>query len=569
MEIKTKDLTIKNLLEQGFYKIPRFQRPYSWDRENVDEFWNDVVVSDDSDYFIGSFVLYRDKSDPDLYFIVDGQQRLTTITVLLAAVRDALHELGQTPLASGVQKLIEREDINSLLRFVLDSETPYPFLQEQIQKYGAKEKPGLLGVEERALIAAYVFLSTQVSKAIEAVDTDTMLAEKKKPGKMKKKLLSIRDRILSLQLILVELSNDDDAYLIFETLNTRGKDLTVSDLIKNHLARLLKPTHKGVDIAKDKYNSILDLFDKSVSDINVNRFLHHFWLSRNVYTTEKKLFKEVKRTVNKSTAMQFLDDLVDDSRLYRMILDPDWHKWKKDEREIADAIRAMNSFRVAQPLPMLLAIMRAYFGRKLTQKLTKKVLRAMENFHVQFTALTSQRTGGGTARMYAAPARLLLEADSKDHRSKVINEFISKLRDRVPSYEEFEVAFKEIWFTNESTKQRHVVRYLLQRIDKYSRKGNLPDYDHMTIEHLAPQSPSSESSELENKIGLMGNLLLVSGKLNNELSNKSFSKKKAILIESDMPQDPILIKATKWDDDAVDNRTKSMANMCYYEVFKV
>ncbi len=109
MEIKTKDLTIKNLLEQGFYKIPRFQRPYSWDRENVDEFWNDVVVSDDSDYFIGSFVLYRDKSDPDLYFIVDGQQRLTTITVLLAAVRDALHELGQTPLASGVQKLIERE----------------------------------------------------------------------------------------------------------------------------------------------------------------------------------------------------------------------------------------------------------------------------------------------------------------------------------------------------------------------------------------------------------------------------------------------------------------------------
>lgn len=66
MEIKPNDLTVKNLLERGSYKIPRFQRPYSWDRENVEEFWNDAVVSDDPDYSTGSFVLYGDKSGADL-----------------------------------------------------------------------------------------------------------------------------------------------------------------------------------------------------------------------------------------------------------------------------------------------------------------------------------------------------------------------------------------------------------------------------------------------------------------------------------------------------------------------
>ena len=98
LEIKPLDLTVKNLLETGFYKIPRFQRPYSWDRENVEDFWEDAIHADDPDYFIGSFVLYRAKDDPDLLFVVDGQQRLTTITLLLAAIRDALHDLGSTQL---------------------------------------------------------------------------------------------------------------------------------------------------------------------------------------------------------------------------------------------------------------------------------------------------------------------------------------------------------------------------------------------------------------------------------------------------------------------------------------
>ena len=166
MDIKPLDLTVKNLLETAFYKIPRFQRPYSWDRENVEDFWNDAIASEDPDYFIGSFVLYRAKAPVDLLYVVDGQQRLTTITFLLAATRDALHDLGLSSLAAGVQKLIEREDIDNEMTFVLESETPYPYLQEKIQKYGVEDYIGSLGPEQQALEAAYVFFARADSKGI-------------------------------------------------------------------------------------------------------------------------------------------------------------------------------------------------------------------------------------------------------------------------------------------------------------------------------------------------------------------------------------------------------------------
>ena len=75
MEIKPVDQTVKTLLESFFYKIPRFQRPYSWDQENVADFWNDAVTAEDPDYFIGSFVVYKSNPGSDTMFVVDGRSR--------------------------------------------------------------------------------------------------------------------------------------------------------------------------------------------------------------------------------------------------------------------------------------------------------------------------------------------------------------------------------------------------------------------------------------------------------------------------------------------------------------
>lgn len=569
MEIKPIDQTVKNLLETSFYRIPRFQRPYSWDRENVDDFWADAVVAEDPDYFIGSFVLHKSKSNPDTLFVVDGQQRLTTITLLLAAVRDHLDGLAKKDLATGVQKLIERPDINNEQQFVLQSETPYPFLQEYIQKYGAAELPASSGAEEDALKAAFDYLKNQVSSALKAVDDDTTIGATKKEAEKLRKLLTIRDKLLRLKLIAVLLDNEDDAYIIFETLNTRGKDLTVADLVKNYLTRLLKPVNKAVDTARQKWLSILELFDGAGVDIDVNRFLHHAWLSRHQYTTEKKLFREIKRLINKATAKGFLDDLVSDAKLYRWIFEPDSHKWKSNERDVARAIRALNLFRVVQPVPMLLSILRAYGAGVLTLRQAKDILHLMENFHVQFTAVTAQRTGGGTAFMYALAARQLLQAKTSNQAAQVCKGFKGKLEDRVPSLEEFEAGFQEIRYTSDNSKQRNLVKYLLSRIDQSLRKDAAVNYDAMTIEHLAPERPTGNAAIPADTVGLMGNMILVPTDLNNELANKNFDKKVAILRKAKVPVDADIEKATAWTEAEIRARTKALAGLSYSKVFRL
>jgi uncharacterized protein with ParB-like and HNH nuclease domain len=93
MKINCFDKQVGQFLSEAYYKIPRFQRAYSWDHVNVEEFWNDTVVESETDYFIGSFVVYDDKGTLG---VVDGQQRITTITLLLCALRDALAGCGKT-----------------------------------------------------------------------------------------------------------------------------------------------------------------------------------------------------------------------------------------------------------------------------------------------------------------------------------------------------------------------------------------------------------------------------------------------------------------------------------------
>ena len=178
MDIKPVDRTVKNILEGGFYKIPRFQRPYSWDKENVDDFWMDIVTAEDPDYFIGAFVLYETHPHSDLHMIVDGQQRLTTITLLLAALRNSLEDLGYSKQAEGIQNLIERKDIDSKLIYVLQSETPYPFLQEYIQKRGAPALASTIGTEQEALKLAFGLIEDRIQSTLHSVDEDQTIPPK-------------------------------------------------------------------------------------------------------------------------------------------------------------------------------------------------------------------------------------------------------------------------------------------------------------------------------------------------------------------------------------------------------
>jgi uncharacterized protein with ParB-like and HNH nuclease domain len=221
MKIESTDRDIRTLLSSGYYKIPRFQRPYSWDRENVLDFWNDITQENiKGDYFIGSMVVYEDAKL--LFGIVDGQQRLTTITILLCVLRNKLAELGLVDLAEGVHGLIERKNIDNKLEYILSTESSYPFFQDHIQKFGEPEIEIEPLSEEQNLKRTYDQLRDLVNKAVMSITIDSTKSADNKKKAIEKRLKNIRDAILDLKLIFVQLDNEDDAYLIFETLNTRG-----------------------------------------------------------------------------------------------------------------------------------------------------------------------------------------------------------------------------------------------------------------------------------------------------------------------------------------------------------
>jgi uncharacterized protein with ParB-like and HNH nuclease domain len=567
MQIKPRDTAVKTLLETGYYLVPRFQRPYSWDRENVDDFWQDAIVSEDEDYFIGSFVFWADSIHQNRYFIVDGQQRITTITLLLAVLRNALLDMREQVLAEGIHNLIERPDINNIRKYVLYSDTPYPYLQEYIQKLGSPNVEIELGKEEKSLKSAFDYLTEKVSRRLESIDIDTTIADDKKSSKKLDAIKSIRDKLLRLKLIVVELDNEDDAYLVFETLNTRGKDLTVSDLVKNLLTRLLRMENQDVDLARDKWISIQKQFDAAEIDININTFILYSWISRYPYTSATKLFREIKQQINVNNANDFLDKLVFDSHIYRKLLEPNAFHWKRNEIRIRNSIRALNVFRVAQPLPMMISLLRAFESNAITSKQVGKAFSALEKFHAQFTAITSQRIGGGTARLYASSAQQLYEAPDKNGKNVIINDFLSKLRERRPSFEEYLVNFNELYFTSTETRQRGLFRYILSTLDSYLRgtKEGI-DYEHYTIEHLIPEGAGDSVAVSSEKVGMIGNMVFVTQELNEQLGSKKFSEKIEILKQENVPLDDILQNAEDVTDKIIEDRTSYIAELTYYQL---
>lgn len=554
------------MLGESFYKIPRFQRPYSWDRTNVEEFWEDAIVGNEAQYFIGNFVVYEDKATMG---VVDGQQRLTTITLLLCALRDAFEAEGFHDLAEGIHGLIERKNISNELLYVLQTESSYPYLQEHIQKFKEDaDTSSEAGPEELLLKQAFEFFEQSIATMIKSTKAMPNLSPKEKKEQIKQGLSEVRNKVLNLNLIYTSLDNDEDAYVIFETLNTRGKDLTLSDLVKSHLSRLLKPSNKGVDVAKDKWEKINEIFEESPADLSISTFIHHHWLSRYQYITEKKLYKELRKNIKKENAKAFLNDLVKESEIYRYIHEPSSRKWKNEETDIRNALIAMNIFRIKQQLPIVLSVLRQYEDGTLKTKQVRSILRAIENFHFGFTAIASQRSSGGISFMYALAARDLYKAAGVEAKSTVLNDFKKdKLAARRPGYAEFEAGFAELRFSSKMSKQRALVKYVLTKLYQANSTGLPIDHQKATMEHLAPQSPNGGPKLADDVVASIGNLILVDQTLNNKLANKTFAEKVKLLKDAKVWVDPVILKAKEWGAPEIEKRTKLLAKEAYDKVW--
>lgn len=565
MKIESTDKEIRSILQSGYYRIPRFQRPYSWEKDHIQDFWTDIIIDNEDDYFIGSMVVY--KQEKGYFGIVDGQQRMTTITIFLSVLRDTMNELGLSDLAAGVHALVERNNIDNVPEFILASESSYPFMQEYIQKFGDPDLEVKALDEEKTLQSAFRQIEKLVAGVVESIKVDTSVKKENKIEKISKKLRSIRDSLLDLKVIFIELDDEDDAYLIFETLNTRGKDLNTSDLVKNHLTKLIKAGNYNVDATKEKWSRLRKTIEESESDIEIDPYIHTFWLSKYEFITQKKLFKELKKRVNKDNAKEFLDSLLHDSEIYRAIFETEYRDWKKEEASIVRSLEALSLFRVKLQVPAVLSVLRNYFEGGIKKAAAERTLEAIAKFHFVFTAVTSQRSSGGISQMYASTARRLHEAPDSQTKNEVLNEFRQKLRDRIPSQSEFNVNFEQIIFTKSNSKQKKVVQYILGELHRMQKTGTPIDYSQMTIEHIYPESPRTGKALESSVIGQVGNLILVDQNLNNKLANKPFKEKKKILSDAGVYMGEALEQAEDWGVEEIAERTAEMAEVSFTKVW--
>ena len=570
MKIDANDKQIQDIFASGYFKIPRFQRPYSWGEDEIENFWSDIVLDKTDSYFIGSMVVYQ--TNKPYFGIVDGQQRLTTITIMLAVIRDSFEFLKEENLAKGTHKFIEMPNINYENEFILDAETSYPFLHNQIQEFSSgNAKIDIkcdVGFEELNLKVAYDILLKRTAEFIGVSSKSNDGFDLFKEEQVSK-LTMLRNKILSLKLVFIQLDSEDDAYLIFETLNARGRDLRTSDLVKNLILKKSKAKNVSIDAPKELWIGMLKRFD-NVSDSNViDSFLLHYWISKQKYCTDKQLFPNIKEFILKDeeNTTYLLSNLDELSNYYCRMLNPETFQWKKEQNLIKDALVSLNIFKVKQQSSFILSLLSSYFTNIVSMRQIKSIIVKIVHFHFVFNAVTQQRSSGSISSIYSRHAIELSKAETNDDIQKTLNSLTKSLHNKLPSYDEFEVKFVGLCYLSNKTKSKSLIKYILSKLLGSESACLDIKHDTLTIEHLIPEAEIKNGTKCD-LVGNIGNLILIDSKTNeSKLGNKNIKEKMEILRENNYPMKTAFIDIdSEWNSESVLERSKKMSNSIYYSV---
>jgi Protein of unknown function DUF262/Protein of unknown function (DUF1524) len=561
------------------YVVPRFQREYSWGEDEVSELWRDLVANiatengtlSNQEYFIGSLVLVGEDKSTE-FNIVDGQQRLTTITLLMSALVDAFKSLSLDDLARGLYAFVEGRDVANRQFFKLENENPKPFLQNSIQNYD-KVSAEPSSEEETNLRNTYDFFRQRFQKSALAKDFPIFWEQGAGDEDTRHRVIleAIRSQVLTfIKTIYITVGSDDDAYTIFETLNARGMNLSPVDLIKNEIFKTLADEHPA-DNAKFRWKQLHATLAARDDRLDIDVYVRHFWLSNHEFTTEDKIYTSFKRITHgdKEVIRTALEDLVAESEYYKKMTAPIPADWpQQEEKSIADSLMALNIFRVTQVRTLLLALLAMRTKKLVGLTDLRDCMSVLENFHFLFSAITSSR-GSGLERKYSKYARTLRSAKNTKEARKVLADLRIDLRQKVPPQEIVRDGFKKLSYTDDETRQKKLIQYVFRRIELHLSETNEIDIGTITLEHIVPQSDSSIGDD----VGLIGNLLPLGTALNNQAGEDGFEKKLKRYKDSKLHivRDFVAkcgAKAT-WTKGDISNRTAALADLAYAQIWRV
>lgn len=548
---------ISFLLGKKIYIIPRNQRKYVWSTDN----WKDLLEDLDflqgtgKEHFLGSIVLNslpnHNNDDIEYFEIVDGQQRITTIIIVLVVITQIFKERGEDALLKGLLPYIQTTNINNqtsstlhtdvhtcimnLVSVVSDSTTPYNTMQLLITSCITNKKQDY--VIEDCLRYYYNILRTRTTEDV----------------------VSFRNALISSNYVNIKTTGEEDAYTVFEILNARGLDLEDHELLKNYILRYTVPIN-NIDIARQEWKEeIENRLGKYLPNFLKHYVAHRFGFAG--ATKNRAVYDAIKKNTSVTEVNNLFCDLKLKAKYYQQIVcESNLH-----DNQVSEVDRVLNFMLSNRSLlfrPIYLSLLHQTELGNISEEDLVKILKCIQYFFVCYN-LISKETSNKISEGIQKYACLIENEYSRD----VLKNFLQHLKDRMPTKTEFRNTFKLIGYSNHydffhdnKNKQRaEMALRILEQIK--SGQAAVPPF---TIEHILPDSQIRENA-------YVGNLIPLEVNLNSLCGNRSLEEKIQIYKNSNFATARNV--ANRYENNTssfnVSSRSIKMADELYDEISRI
>ena len=554
------ETTLNKLLNTSRqFIVPIFQRNYSWQKSQYEQLWFDILraskFKEKQNHFIGSIV-YIDMGTPagrpQQLLLIDGQQRLTTISILLCAIKDYVQKFNLETKLINLAKIKNQflynsdeidEDRYKLLLNVQDKETYIKLIDNTIFTVN---KPAT------NIIKCYEFFYERIEDFI------------KQYGQIDE----IYAGIFKLSLVSISLDKDsDNPQMIFESMNSTGKDLSQTDLLRNYLLMDLTP-EKQTRLYKTYWKPMEELFGEDIYKNDVNKFDYfirdfltlksdtgHICKINNVYENFKRHYLD-----NNCEKFAVLKDLFTYAKYYACI---DLLQENDDELKLYwQEFKKLDSHVV---YPFLLKLYDDYSRQILIKEDFKKILQVVISYlwRRAICEIPTNSLSKTFATLYQA-------VDKEDYVNSIIKAFVFKsIYKRFPS--DYEVREK---LQTKDIYHFRLRKYLLEALENYYHKEPIDlNTANYTIEHIMPQNIEHNLS-WQQMLGenwqevhslylhTLGNLTITG--YNAEMSNKSFGEKvngESGFKHSHLKLNESIVQCDVWNKKAIQRRTNILTDI--------
>ncbi|SFI93273.1 Predicted transport protein [Terrisporobacter glycolicus] len=529
------------------FTIPVYQRPYSWEISQCEKLWNDIVHMQKINrigHFVGSIVNIAEQAMPtgvQKFMIIDGQQRMTTLTLLLIALRDYGYENQE-------DTTINPHSINGMCiqNDYASGEDKYKMLLTQ------KDKDILIKLIDRAPI--------DESKRSKLLDNYNFFVDKIKSKKIEP--FAILEGIGKLQIVNITLDRaQDDPQLIFESLNSTGMDLSKSDLIRNYILMGLSPEQQN-SIYNNYWFPMENLFDYSKQTWLMDKFFKHYLTFKyGKIPVESKIYEEFKNYYGDKSYEAILNvskELYKCAKYYTNI-----YYSNSGDMELDCVFKDIKSLNMDVASPFLIKVYYDYDNEVISKKEFIEIFRLCENYVFR-------------RAICEIPTNSLNKTFNLAVRNININNYINSVKaffimldnyKRLPSNEEFvkELKIRDIY-------NMRIRNYILSKLENHNNKSPII-IENFTVEHIMPQNTNLNES-WKNDLGknykdiqkqyihTIGNLTLTA--YNSEMSDKSFEDKLNMtggFKESALRLNSYVVKQDKWNKDTIEERANELCKL--------